>query len=135
MISYHLLEHLRLQGFGTAIDTDLFWEKLPLDKTGVAIFSVGGARPYGRRHMSQTFDLECRGESDLLGMHTLEKIAEHFADDFVLCDLPTIAGVSNRQYKQCRIMDMTNIQNLGLDANDRVIFKITARIIYQKQRI
>jgi hypothetical protein len=79
MITLHLLEHLRLNGFGTAIDTDLFFEKLPLGKNGIAIYSVGGERPYGARSKSQLFELESRGRSDLLGMHNLEKIAEHFA--------------------------------------------------------
>lgn len=133
MITLHILQYLKENGFGTAIDTDLFFEKLPLGKNGVAIYSVNGERPYGRRSMSQVFELESRGESDLLGMHNLEKIAEHFADEFILCDLPPVPDVSTREYKKCRIVDMSNIQNLGMDANDRVIFKITARIIYSKE--
>lgn len=133
MITLHLLEYLRLAGFGTAIDTDLFWEKLPLANTGVAIFSVGGERAYGRRSMSQQFDLEARGTSDLMGMDTLEKIAQEFADNFDMCTLPTIDGVSNREYKNCRIVQMSNILNLGLDANDRLIFKLTATISYNKE--
>lgn len=132
MVTLHLLEYLRLNNFGTAIDTDLFFEKLPLEKNGIAIYSVGGERAYGRRSMSQSFELESRGESDILGMHNLEKIAEHFADEFVICDLPTIDEVSTRQYKRCRIVDMGNILNLGLDPKDRVIFKLSARIIYSK---
>ena len=132
MVTLHLLEYLRVNGFGSAIDTDLFFEKLPLGKNGIAIYSVGGERPYGRRAKSQLFELESRGSSDTVGMDNLEKIAEHFASEFVLCDLPTVSGVSNRKYTNCRIVDMGNIQNLGLDPNDRVIFKLTARLIYQK---
>lgn len=134
MITLHLLEYLKQNGFGTAIDTDLHFEKLPLDKNGIAIYSVGGERPYGPRGRSQLFELECRhATDDRAAMDKLEKIAEHLSTVFVLCDLPIIPDVSNRQYIKCRIVDMGNIQNLGLDSNDRVIFKLTARISYIKE--
>jgi hypothetical protein len=133
MVTLHLLEYLKQKGFGTAIDADLFFESLPLGKNGVAIYSVGGERPYGARGKSQMFELESRGDSNLTGMNSLEKIAEHFATGFALGDLPIIPEVSNRKYTNCRILDMSNIQNIGKDANDRVIFKITARIIYSKE--
>lgn len=132
MITYHILEYLRLAGYGTAIDTDLFFEKLPIGKTGVAIYSVGGERPRGGRSKSQMFELECRGESDTIGRDKLDKIATSLADDWIVCDLPTIPGISNRLYKRCYFTDVSDIQNVGFDANDRIIFKITARIVYQK---
>ena len=133
MVTLHLLEYLRQHGFGTAIDEDLHFEALPLGKNGVAIYSIGGERPYGARGKSQLFELEARGESNLLGMHTLEKIAEHFAGQLSLGELPVVPLLSNKKYTNCRILDMSNIQNIGKDANDRVIFKITARIIYKKE--
>ncbi|WP_439946509.1 hypothetical protein [Streptomyces sp. BBFR109] len=117
---------------GEGVQVEWAWEKLPLDLIGVGIFSVGGERPYGRRSVTQIFDLECRGPSDLIGYHVLEKIGEHFADEFVLNDLPAVPDVSDRVYEKCRIVNMGSIQNLGLDANDRVIFKLTGQIIYRK---
>lgn len=133
MISLHLLEYLKDKGFGVARDKDLFFESLPLGKTGIAIYSVGGERPYGGRSKSQLFELESRGVDNLTGYHVLEKIAEHFTADYSIGDLPIIPNVSNRKYTNCRILDVGNILNLGQDANDRVIFKITARIIYKKE--
>lgn len=133
MVTLHILEYLRENGFGTEIDTDLFFEKLPIDKTGVAIFSRGGERTYGRRRAAQRFDLYCRGSSDLTGADELEKIATFFSDNYdELCTLPTIPGVSNRNYAKARITTIDNIENLGLDTNDRVIFRLGAEIIYEK---
>jgi hypothetical protein len=133
MVTLHLLEYLKDNGFGTAIDTDLFFEKLPLGKNGVAIFSRGGERTYGRRRAGQRFDLYCRGSSDLLGADKLEKIATFLSDNYdELCELPTIPGVSNRRYAKARITTIDNIENLGLDENDRVIFRLGAEIIYEK---
>lgn len=132
MITLHLLQYLKNAGFGTAIDTDLFFEKLPLGKTGVAIYSVGGEQPRGNRTKSQLFELEVRGTSDTTGYDKAAKLAEHFATEWVLCDLPTISGVSNRVYRRCRIDQVSNVQNVGFDANDRIIYKITARAMYQK---
>jgi len=133
MVTLHLLEYLRNNGFGTAIDTDLFFEKLPLDKSGIAIFSRGGEATYGRRRCVQRFDLYSRGSSDLTGMDILDKIRTFFSDNYDdLCTLPAVPGVSNREYKRARITAMDNIENLGLDENDRVIYRLGAEVIYEK---
>lgn len=133
MVTLHLLEYLKANSFGTAIDTDLFFEKLPLDKTGVAIFSRGGERTYGRRNAVQRFDLYSRGTSDLTGADKLDKIATFFSDNYDnLCELPTVPGVSNRRYTRARITAIDNVENLGLDENDRVIYRLGAQIIYEK---
>lgn len=133
MITLHLLQYLKENGFGSAIDTDLFFEKLPLGKNGVAIFSRGGERTYGRRSASQNFDLYSRGSSDLTGYDKLEKIATFFSDNYDdLCTLPIVPGVSNRTYKKARITTIDNIENLGLDENDRVIYRLGATVIYEK---
>jgi hypothetical protein len=133
MITLHLLQYLKENGFGTDIDTDLFFEKLPLDKTGVAIFSRGGERTYGRRRAVQAFDLYSRGSSDMAGYDKLEKIATFFSDNYDdLCTLPIIPDVSNRTYKKARITTIDNIENLGLDENDRVVYRLGATVIYEK---
>lgn len=133
MITLHLLQYLKDNGFGTAIDTDLFFEKLPLGKNGVAIFSRGGERAYGRRSSAQRFDLYSRGSSDLTGYDKLDKIGTFFSDNYdELCTLPTIPDVSNRTYEKARITVIDNIENLGLDENDRVIYRLGAEVIYQK---
>lgn len=130
MVTLHILQLLQDNGFGT-IDTDLFWEKLPLGKSGVAIISRGGPVTYGRRNIGQNFDLYSRGTTDLLGAHKLEKIQEFFADNYPTCDLP-VTPKSNKQYKKVRIMPREVVTNLGQDENDRVIFVTSAQVIYQK---
>jgi hypothetical protein len=68
-----------------------------------------------------------------MGMDKLEKIQTFFTDNYdELCDLPTLPGVSTRQYKKARITAIDNIENLGLDENDRVIYRLGATIIYEK---
>lgn len=132
MITLHLLEFLKQNGFGTAINTDLFFEELPIGKDGIAIYSVGGERAHGRTTSSQLFELECRDNSDAVAMDQLEKIAELFASTYPQCTLPVVSGVSNRTYTHCRILNIGNIVNLGKDANGKIIFKLTAQIIYKK---
>lgn len=133
MITLHLLEYLKDNAFGTEIDTDLFFEKLPLDKIGVAIFSRGGEATYGRRRCVQRFDLYSRGSSDLTGYNILDNIKTFFSDNYdELCTLPQVEGISNRVYKKARITAIDNIENLGLDENDRVIYRLGAEIIYEK---
>ena len=132
MVTLHVLQYLQDNGFGTR-DQTLFFEKLPLGKAGVAIFSRGGEKTYGRRRAVQRFDLYSRGSDDMTGMNTLENISTFFSDNYdELCNLPTIPGVSNRQYKKARITGIGNIENLGLDENDRVIYRLACEIIYAK---
>lgn len=132
MITLHILQYLEDNGFGT-IDTSLFFEKQPLDKNGVAIFSRGGERAYGRRRAIQRFDLYSRGNSDLTGADKLDKIATFFQDTYdETCELPAVPNVSNRQYKKARITEIDNVENIGLDETDRVIFRLGAQVIYEK---
>lgn len=134
MITLHLLQYLKENGFGSAIDTDLFFEKLPLGKEGLAIFSRGGEGTFGRRRSVQRFDLYSRGSSDLTGYDKLDKVRTFFSDNYDnLCVLPVVPGISNRTYKKARITATDNVENLGLDENDRVIYRLGAQIIYEKE--
>lgn len=133
MVTLHILQYLQENNFGTR-DESLFFEKLPLGKTGVAIFSRGGEKTYGRRSASQRFDLYSRGSDDMTGMDILDKISTFFSDNYdELCTLPTIPGLSNRQYTKARITGIGNVENLGLDENDRVVYRLGCEIIYAKQ--
>jgi len=133
MITLHILQYLKDNNFGTAIDTDLFFEKLPLGKTGIAIFSRGGESKHGRRWSRQRFDLYSRGSSDYTGYDTLEKIKTFLSDNYdTLCDLPVVPSVSNRQYKKARFITIDNIENIGLDENDSVVYRLSAEVIYEK---
>lgn len=130
MVTLHILQLLADNGFGaiSGANRTLFYEKLPLDKKGVAIFSRGTPLSRGSRD-AQSFDLYSRGESDLLGADKLEKIKEWFDNNFTLCDLPLTAK-SNKLYKNATIEVISNVENLGLDENDRVIFRLAAVVNY-----
>lgn len=132
MITLHLLQVLSDAGFGT-IDTDLFWAKLPLGKTGIAIFARGGEVSIGRKRAVQPFDLMSRGENHLLAADKLEKIAEYLSREWVQCDLPLVPDRSNKVYKNARISDLSNIDDsLGEDENGQMIFRLTGSVIYNK---
>lgn len=131
MITLHLLQLLEDDGFGT-IDDSLFWEKLPLNKNGVAIFSRGGPTERGRNRQAQNFELYSRGETDLLGADKLEKILEFMSENYTQCDLPIVVGKSNKLYRKVQITPTSNVQNLGQDENDRVVFSLSAQVIYRK---
>lgn len=134
MINLHLLEYLKDNNFGTAIDTDLFLELLPVGKTGIAIYSRGGESRTQNRVSSYQFDLYSRGSSNTTGYDKLEKIKTFFQDNYdTLCRLPIVTGVSNRIYKKCRFINIGNIENLGIDENDRVVYRLSAELIYEKQ--
>lgn len=134
MITLHLLQYLKDNSYGTAISTDLFFEDLPLGKTGIAIFSRGGEATYGRRRSVQSFDIYSRGTDNLVGYDKLDKIRTFFSDNYDnLCELPKVPNVSNRTYKKCRIVTIGNIENLGIDENDRVVYRLSAQIIYEKE--
>lgn len=128
MITLHILQLLQNEGFGT-LETDLFWEKLPLNKNGVAIYSRGGSL---NRQTSkvQPFDLYSRGTNDLLGADKLEKIWEYFTK-LTICDLPTTAK-SNKIYRNVRFTP-SSIENLGQDETDRLVFRLSAEVIYTKE--
>lgn len=40
---------------------------------------------------------------------------------------------SNKVYKNAAIIMTSNIENIGLDEMDRVIFRVAAQIIYNKE--
>lgn len=133
MVTLHVLQYLQDNGFGTR-DESLFFEKLPLGKVGVAIFSRGGEKTFGRRRALQRFDLYSRGSDDMTGMNILDNISTFFSDNYDdLCTLPVVPNVSNRQYTKARITGIGNVENLGLDENDRVIYRLACEIIYAKE--
>ena len=133
MITLHILQYLADNGIGTAIDEDLFFEKLPLNKHGIAIYSRGGEQAHGRNTIQQSFDLYCRGTSDVVGYNDLEKARILFSESYgKVCDLPIIPDISERQYTNVRFVTIDNIENLGTDENERVVFRLGCNAIYRK---
>lgn len=128
MITLHILQLLSDEGFGT-IDVDLFYEDLP--SNGVGIFSRGGPTTRGKQKV-QAFDLYSRADSRLAAADKLEKIQEYFDDEFVVCDLPVVPNKSNKVYRQARIIAVANVENLGKDETDRLVFRLSCEVRYKK---
>lgn len=133
MVTLHILQLLQDNGFGTidALADGLYFETLPLNGRGVAIFSRGTSLRRGQR-TQQSFDLYSRGTDNLNGAEKLEQIKEYFDNNFVQCTLPT-TELSSNLYTRASIEVVSNVENLGLDETDRIIFRLSAVITYNKE--
>lgn len=138
MITLHIAKLLENNNLGTLALTGnetgrlIFFEKLPLGKTGVYIMSRGDGLARGQR-TSQSFDIYARGNNDLDGAQRLEDILTFFTEQcYPSCELPTVPGYSTNVYKNTVIVPTTNIQNVGVDSTDRVIYMVAANVIYNK---
>lgn len=127
MIALALLKFLEVNGLGT-IDTDLFWEKLTLDKTGIYITSIGNPTARGTQKR-QTYQIFARGTSDVNGCQLIERVAELLNSSYEVCDLPAVTGITEG-FHNVTIMPTSTPSNDGLDAHDRIIWSITGDIIY-----
>lgn len=131
MITLHILQLLEDNDFGV-IDTDLFFEKLGLDKVGLYITSRGSSLSRGTR-TTQLFDIYSRGSDDVDGMERLERVLEFLTEaEGTVCDLPAVPGVSTNVYKNVDLEPTSNVENVGLDANNRVIYVISGQVRYNK---
>jgi hypothetical protein len=134
MVTLHILELLKDNGYGVDLNSDLHWEKLPLKKDGVAIFSRGGEQNYGRSRCVQRFDLYSRHSNSLVAYDKLDKIRLFLAESYgETCDLPTVPNKSNRVYNNVRFTVIDNIENIGVDGTDKVVFRLAAQIIYERE--
>jgi len=132
MITLHILQLLADNDFGT-MNQDLFWEKLPLDKNGVAIMSRGGPVPGARTRNILSFDLYCRGKNDLTSADRLERIRQFLINEYPVCDLPVVPSKSNKLYKNVRFVLISNVENLGLDETDRLLWRLSCEVQYLKE--
>lgn len=140
MITLHILQLLEDNGFGTiALEGDetgdnlLYFEKMPLDKYGVSIMSRGTALVRGQR-ATQSFDLYARGRNDLVGAQKLENILQFFATDcYPVCALPGVPNYDETVYINSTISPTSNIENVGIDDEDRVIYVVSGQVTYQKE--
>ena len=135
MVTLRILKLLEQHGFGTiSVDAPvtgkgLYFENLPIGKTGVAIFSRGATLSRGTRR-TQAFDIYSRGENNVAGMQTLEQIVELMLDSFAVCSLPAVAGVDETEYTSVSIVPISNIENAGADEKNRVVYSMTAQVTY-----
>ena len=133
MITLHILQLLQDNGFGV-IDTDLFFEKLTLDKKGLYITSRGSSMSRGTRQ-AQAFDIYARGANDVDGAKKLEQVIEFLKEAYAdVCTLPIVPSISLTRYTNCSIQPTSNIESAGLDANNRIIYVISGQINYNKEQ-
>jgi len=138
MITLSFLKLLEDNGFGT-IDTDLFYQKLTLDKIGIYIADIGDPVARGSRD-TQSFELLTRGTTDISGKYKLEQIRKFLIANYAnICELPEMSikvdgqSVTIPEYTNVEIAKPSTITNVGLDANKRVIFSLTGTIIYKEK--
>ena len=129
MITLSFLKLLEQAGFGT-IDVDLFFQKLTLDKKGIYIADVGTNNLRGTRK-SQGYELYARGNSDTDGYKRLHEISKYLEENYSnICELPPVPTVTTESYRNVVVQRPSTITNVGLDAQNRIIYSISGNIIY-----
>lgn len=135
MITLHILQLLEDNGFGT-IDTDLFYEEVPLDthgnpKQGVWIVTRGSE--VNRVDVgNQNFDIYSRYTNKLTGAIKLESILTFLQESYGdVCTLPTVPPHSLTEYYSVRITPTSGVENVGIDDQDKVVRVISGNVKYK----
>jgi len=146
MITLNILKLLENNGFGTLMLTGtetgqnkLWHEKLPVKEFGVYIMSRGDPIVRGGL-ITQSFDLYARERNDLDGANRLEAILDFFGKEcYPVCALPAVPKPDESgefyspAYKTSTIVPTFNINNVGVDSTDRVIYLASAQVTYKKE--
>lgn len=136
MISLHILKLLEDHGFGT-IDTDLFFENIPVDQQGVAQEGVwivergGPASRFDTR--TQAFDIYSRYNKKTLGYQKLDSILSFLQEAYgEVCNLPSVPPYSDIEYTNVRLIPTSNVENVGTDENNKIVRVISGEITYER---
>ena len=137
MITLSFLKLLEDEGFGT-LDVDLFFQKLTLDEKGIYISDIGDPVTRGSRD-TQSFELLARGKTDISGSYKLSQIRKYLINNYQnICELPSMTikvdgqSVTIPEYTNVEIAKPSTITNVGLDAQNRIIYSMTGTIIYKE---
>ena len=134
MISLHISKWLEQEGFGT-LDTDIFWEDVPLDsngepKEGVWVVTRGSAE--NRNVNLQQFDIYSRYANKLTGSRKLENILQRIKAAYGdTCELPTVPPYSLTEYYNVVFNPISGIESVGVDEQEKVVRVISGTIQYQ----
>lgn len=131
MITLSLLKFIENNGLGV-IDTDLFWQKLTLDKVGIYIADIGQTKERGGRNVVQ-FELYSRGNNDVDGYKRLQAVLDLLNNNYVVCNLPSVQNGSQtitEGFSNVTIMPPSSISNYGLDSQGRIIYSATGTLYY-----
>lgn len=80
--------------------------------------------------LKQAFDIYSRQDDPTLGYENLETTLELLTNSLTVCVLPVLED--NNQYTNVSIVPISNIENAGVDENNRVLYVATAEITYNK---
>lgn len=135
MITLHILQLLEDNGFGT-IDTDLFWEEVPIDSSGNpkdGIWIVTRGTPVSRlNHQVQNFDIYSRYTNKVTGSQKLVDILDFLQQSYgEVCELPDTED-SNNTFTNVRITPTSNIENVGSDDNNKTVRVISGSVAYER---
>ena len=135
MITLHMLALLEEEDFG-AIDTDLFWEEMPLDRNGdpkEGVWIVSRGAPLSRFNVTtQNFDIYARYANKLTCSQKLENILHFLQDAYdTVCELPTVSQ-SQTNYINVRIRPTSGIENVGTDENGKIVKVISGEVQYER---
>jgi len=137
MITLHIAKLLADEGFGT-LDTDIFWEDMPVDSKGVpidGIWVVSRGAPVSRFQVQyQAFDIYSRSKNKLEASQQLEDILDFLQDAYdTVCELPTVPPHSLTLYTDVQITPTSGIENVGTDEQDKVVRVISGEIKCKKE--
>ena len=137
MITLHILKLLENNGFGT-IDTDLFFETVPLDAKGIpkqGVWIVTRGTSINRVDIgSQNFDIYSRYTNKTTGHAMLENILSFLQDSFGnVCELPTVPPISYNEYYDVMIVPTSGVENVGTDDQNKVVRVISGNVKYKKK--
>ena len=136
MVTLYLAQLLANEGFGT-LDTDIFWEDMPLDSTGKPINGLWivprGVAITRFKVTTQAFDIYCREANKVTSSQKLEDILDYLQEAYgEVCELPTVSEISNTRYYDVQITPVSGIENVGTDNQDKVVRVISGEINYKK---
>lgn len=131
MITLSLLKFIENNGLGV-VDSNLFWQKLTLDKVGIYIADIGQTKERGGRNIVQ-YELYSRGNNDVDGYKRLQAVLDLLNNNYVACRLPSVQNGSTtitEGFDNVTIMPPSSISNYGLDSEGRIIYSATGTLYY-----
>ncbi|HUH57786.1 MAG TPA: hypothetical protein VL020_04660 [Pseudomonadales bacterium] len=126
----------KLLVLGTETNPSIFVEQITIgtnnqSRNGLWLESRGYPVSRGTRTTS-IFDIYARTTSPFLSYNKLEDVLTYLKNSYgEVCDLPVIAGVDTKQYINVAIQPTSNIENVGQDAEGRMVFVISAQVSYE----
>lgn len=124
---------------GLTIDTDFFWEELPLQRNGqlaegVWIITRGGSAintPHGINQKT-TIDFYVAYNNKTTAEAKQAAIADWIRQNRVICELDGTVGGNSYSFENIRISPATTPQNYGATENGNIVKLASASVVYDK---